>query len=73
MHDVDKQLLQANLGTHTRFWGVIDESTGSFVIKGTCRGCGEHGEFTTQQQADEFKRHHQGPNNRCPHMDEVVW
>lgn len=73
LSELERKLLEANMGRHTRFWGVIDEGTGTFVIKGTCRDCGDHGEFKTQQEADAFKGHHDGPNNVCPHKKDVVW
>lgn len=73
MNELEKALLSGNPGGPVRTWGVIDETKGTYVIKGTCRGCGDHGEFTTQQQAQEFRKHHQGTNNKCPHAGDVVY
>lgn len=59
--------------SHVKSWGVIDQDKGTYVIKATCRRCGDHGEFATQQEVQAFKDRHTDGFNRCPHEKEVIY
>jgi hypothetical protein len=59
--------------SHVRTWGRIDLDKGTYVIRSTCRSCGDNGEFKTQQEANAFKAQHTGTNNVCPYRKEVKY